>query len=169
MGERYSKPVVQDKGLNRAKISDNKLEKAVKRLDIGSCATSQTPKISLLLSIAILRIHNLRLSDLHLSGTKFPWIERHSRFICLMILYLFTHGKASKTAMLMSFNLTTSKDRIKLYDLVDAGYIDKVAGESRAMLNGKIVCQQEEHLQLTSKGLDMANHIIELLTDSRLV
>lgn len=169
MGERYSKPVALYKALKRADISDHKAGKAVERLNTGSSAVSQAPKTGVLISLAVMKIHNIRLSDLLLTGTKYPYLERHSRFICLMMLYLLVHGKASRTAMLMSFNFTTPKNRLMLTGLVDAGYMNNVTGVSYGRLAGTVICKNEEHLQLSAKGYDLANHIIELLTDPRLI
>lgn len=161
-------PIIETKGLKRATKQLKFIAEGVKNLQERNNNTSQSSGLHTFLYIGILRLFNITFSDLNISEFK-PISIQAARNYCLLIISLYISGKTSKTIAIKSFGLHYTRAVKILAQFIDAGYIEKVPNKSIKSFNGIHYHKDVEHLQLTSKGYDLANHIGTLLVDDRLL
>ena len=164
----YSKPIGETKGLKRATKQLKFIAAGVKGLHNRNNITSQSSGLQIFLYISILRLFNITFADLCISEFK-PVSKQASRNYSLLIMSLYMTGKSSKSLIIKSFGLHYNTSTKILTQLLDAGYIEKVANKSIKCFNGRFYHADVDHLQLTSKGYDLANRIGSLLIDDRLI
>ena len=161
-------PIVQTKGLKRATKHLKFISEGVKSLQTRNNDTSQDSGLYSFLYVSILRLFNITFTDLQISEFE-PVSKQASRNYSLLVMSLYISGKVSKTEAVKSFGLHYNTSSKILVQLLDAGYIEKVPNKSIKVWNGSHFHKDVEHLQLTSKGYDLANHIGTLLIDDRLL
>lgn len=162
------KLIRETKGLARAKKSNKTIALTLKDLHDRNNTTVDKAALYVFLSSSLLRLFNIRFEDLQIS--EFKQVSKpSSKNYCLLILSLYISGKASKSEVVKSFGLHYLTSRKILAQFVDAGYVAVILNKSRHSFNGLGYLKEVPHLQLTSKGYDLAHHICALLVDDRLI
>lgn len=163
------KPTISEvKGLTRATKQLKFVTESVKSLQSRNNDTSIKSGINLFIFTAVLRINNIRFSDLNISEFN-ALSDRSSKNYALLIISLFLSGKSARTEVIKSFGLCVPTAKRMLDKMILAGYIEIVPNKTVRSWNGRHFHKDVEHLQLTSKGYDLANHIGTLLVDDRLI
>lgn len=160
--------VQKPKGLARATKSNKTIALTLKDLHERNNTSIERSGLQLLLFTAFIRLFNITFADLQISEFQPVSIQSHKNY-ALMILSLYISGKAAKSEVITSYGLHYETSKKILSQLTQAGYIEVIINKSLHKWNMKAHYRDVPHLQLTSKGLDLANHIGSLLIDDRLI
>ena len=150
--------------MKRVQPLDRKLKIAIQNLQDGNNNTNISP-LNIILSASICS----RLFNIPFELLKLPFKRVSNKSVIrypILILNLLYQGECARVTLYHSLHLfNTANDIIQQY--IDHGYIESFTVIIPKNVYGTYYKGEAQHIRLTAKGYDLADHISKLLIDPR--
>lgn len=156
------------KGLPKIKKSVNHFLQSVKYLSAWNNLESNPAKTVKLFTVFLLRLYNVRFSDLPITEFK-PLGKRSERLYILILLSLSFMGKYSRSRVLGLCNITPGSGMPLIEQLLAGGYIKTTPTKRSHLIQGRNITREVDEIELTVKGYRLVDYILSLLLDDRII